>query len=136
MRYCDGMIFGLSKCFTTAAFLGRPMLRLSKFETGDWLGAHTELPAFVDALRAGTARAPSKADALRWFAFHHANTIIDPANLDLDLAQLMDHAMNPVNPVNPARWDRAWRAIWAVARQRCRRCRWTQSCVPCVWPEG
>jgi len=97
------MIFDLSKCFTSAAFLGKPMLRLSKFETGDWLGAHTELPAFVDALRAGTARAPSKADAPRWFAFHHANTIIDPTSPELDLAQLMDHAMNPVNP---ARWER------------------------------
>jgi hypothetical protein len=103
LRHCDGMIFGLSKCFTTAAFLGRPMLRLSKFETGDWLGAYTQLPEFVDALRSGTARAPTRSDALRWFAFHHANTVIDPANLDLDLAQLMDHAMNPVNP---ARWER------------------------------
>lgn len=103
LRHCDGMIFGISKCFTTAAFLGKPMLRISKFATGDWLDAYSDLPEFVDALRTGTARAPSRADAQRWFAFHHANTIIDPVSPDLDVQGLLDYA---VNPVNPARWER------------------------------
>jgi len=103
LRHCDGMIFGISKCFTTAAFLGKPMMRLSQFESGDWLGISTELPEFVNALRSGAARAPAKADALRWFAFHHANNVIDPLDPELDLTQLMDHA---AHPVNPARWER------------------------------
>ena len=103
LRHCDGMIVGHSKTFTTGAFLGKPMLHMSRFDVADWLGAYTDLQDFVAALRSGTARAPTKADALRWFAFHHANTVIDPLSPELDLECLIDHA---VNVVRPERWER------------------------------
>ena len=102
-KHCHGMIVGNSKSFAGCAFLGAPMLRISKFETGDWLKPYATLGQFVAALRSGDAMAASETDARRWFAFHLANTVIEPHSPELDLARILDHA---INPVNPARWER------------------------------
>lgn len=102
-RHCDGLIVGNSKSFTGCAMVGKPMLRITKFATGGWLQAYATLPPFIDALRSGTARAASETDARRWFAFHFANTVLIPKSPKLDLAEMLDHA---INPVNPARWEK------------------------------
>lgn len=102
-RHSDGMIVCNSKSFAGCAFLGKPTLRISKFASGEWLRFYASLGPFVDALRTGTARGADEADARRWFAFHLANTVVEPCSPELDLERLIDHA---VNPFNPARWER------------------------------
>lgn len=103
MRHCDGMIVCNSKSFASCAFLGRPTMRITRFQSGGWLNFYGSLGPFVDALRDRTAVGANEADARRWFAFHLANTVVEPHNPDLDLARLVDYA---INPVNPARWER------------------------------
>jgi len=102
-RHCDGTIVCNSKSFATCAFLGRPTMRITRFRSGDWLRFYSSLGPFVDALRSGSAVGADEADARRWFAFHLANTVVEPNSPELDLERLFDFA---TNPVNPARWER------------------------------
>jgi hypothetical protein len=102
-RHSDGMIVCNSKSFANCAFLGRPTLRISKFASGEWLRFYASLAPFIETIRLGTARGADESDARRWFAFHLANTVLEPCSPELDLEGLFDHA---VNPFNPARWER------------------------------
>lgn len=102
IRHGDGLIVRDSKAFAAGAFFGAPMLRLSRFVTGDWMKAYADLPAFLDAVRSGTARAASAADARTWFGFHHANNVFDAADPGLTLETLIDRVERPFDP---SRWE-------------------------------
>ena len=101
-QYSDGMILRDSKTIATAAFYGKPFLRLSHFASGDWMNAYTDPAAFLSDIRAGRARAAALEDALTWFAFHHANNSFVPQESDQSFAQLLDRVDKPVNP---DRWE-------------------------------
>ena len=101
IKHCHGTIVCNSKSFAHAAFYGRPILRISKFASGDWLHAYSALPPFIEALRAGNALTADEAEARRWFAYHHANCVVDPRDPDFDVHALVDRV---VNRVNPHRW--------------------------------
>jgi hypothetical protein len=101
IKHCHGIVVCNSKSFAMAAFRGVPMLRISKFASGEWLRAYTALPPFLAALRDGTALAADEADARRWVAYHHANCVLDPYCADFDAHAIVDRA---INRVNPARW--------------------------------
>jgi len=93
----DGMIVGNSKVISIAAFLGKPILRLSDHESGDWLNAYTDLPTYLGALRRGTANLPAQDAAKTFFAFHAANNIIDPTHEETDGRTILDMIESPVD---------------------------------------
>lgn len=68
-NHCDGMIVQNSKSFAAGAFFGKPMLRLSRRRTADWLHMYTDLDAFIAAIRNRTAATPDPDMARRWFAW-------------------------------------------------------------------
>lgn len=98
IQYSDGVVLRDSKSFATAAFYGKPLLRLSQFATGDWVRAYDNIAMFLSDVRAGRTRVPALADTLTWFAFHHANNAIVPNDAGETLGQLLDRVDCPVNP--------------------------------------
>ncbi|WP_294333043.1 hypothetical protein [uncultured Sphingomonas sp.] len=100
-RHADGMLLGDSKTFALAAFFGVPMLRQTRFATGGWLNAYAELPAFLDAVTAGTARAPAAGDAQLWFAQCLLNDAFDATGPQADVLARI------ARPVDPDRWEGA-----------------------------
>lgn len=101
MVSADGAILGDSKVYAMAGFHGTPLLRLSRFATGDWMNAHEDLDAFLDAIENGSCAVPDPGMARIWFAYHTANNLNCPRNTDLgagDLLQRLDH------PCDPDRW--------------------------------
>lgn len=105
-QHADAMIVGDSKSFAAAAFHGKPMLRLSKFESAPWLHAARDMPAFVESLLSGAARAPERAEAMRWFAFYLANEAFGPRDAEVDSAEIVARLERPIDP---ARWATAFR---------------------------
>lgn len=113
-RHCHGMAVGNSKCFGDALFSGTPILRLTRFRSGDWMNVHSEVEPFADAIRAGMARGASEADAQLWFACHFLNDSFDGADPSLTAAEIADRM---TNPVGEARWDKAL-AHWTTVLPR------------------
>ncbi|GLT00161.1 hypothetical protein GCM10007897_15450 [Sphingobium jiangsuense] len=101
--HADAMILGDSKCYSIAAFFGTPMLRRSRFATGGWMNAETDLDRFLERLGQGTLSAPDAKATRRWFAFHFANEAFTPDDPALTPSELIDRM---VTPINPDRWDR------------------------------
>lgn len=113
--HADAMILGDSKCYSIAAFFGTPILRRSRFATGDWLNAETDFDHFLDRLERGNLSAPDPDNARRWFAFHFANEAFAADDPALTAQELLDRM---VTPVNPDRWARGLaRFGGAAARQ-------------------
>ncbi|WP_033922699.1 hypothetical protein [Sphingomonas sp. 37zxx] len=113
-RDADGMLVGDSKVYALAGFFGTPMLRRSRFATGDWLNACADLPAFLAAVAQGTAARPDRVQARLWFAFHIANQLFDPSEPAFtaqDLFARLDR------PVDPARWDAGFARYRAITSQ-------------------
>lgn len=98
MTTADGVILGDSKVYAMAGFHRTPILRLSRFETGDWMHAYDDLAAFVDALTSGSSARPDGARAKTWFAYHTANNLNCPRRPDLTAASLIERLDNPCNP--------------------------------------
>lgn len=95
-KHCDGMILENSRSFAACAFFGAPVLRLSRFETADWLLASDELEPFVEAIRMGTARGPRPEHARTWFAYHVANDLFDPRDIGApDIIDRLDGGVRP-----------------------------------------
>lgn len=101
---CDAMIFRDSKSIAWAALYGKPVHRLSRFATGDWLRPSATLTGLNLAVRDGTSASPDPYDAVTWLGYHLANSAFDPADPALDLADLLDRIDRPFNP---KRWQRA-----------------------------
>jgi hypothetical protein len=97
IRASNGMIVSNSKVISIAAFLGKPILRLSDHATGNWLNAYSDLPNFLGALRQGAPNLPSQDEAKSFFAFHAANNIIDPIHEDTDGRLILDMVESPVD---------------------------------------
>ena len=95
---CDGMIIGNSKVWAACAALGTPMLRRSAFATGDWSGAYSKLALFLEAVTSGHAAKADPKLARRWFTFHLANNVFDPAAPDLTPADIAARIIHPVQP--------------------------------------
>ncbi|SFJ86556.1 hypothetical protein SAMN03159338_2600 [Sphingomonas sp. NFR04] len=102
LRHGAGVLLNDSKSFAVAAALGVPMFRQSRFASAAWLHAETDLPAYLAAVRAGTAQRPEMAAVRRWFAYHNANEAFYPTDPQLTGAMVIERALNPVDP---ARWD-------------------------------
>ncbi len=102
VQYSDGVILRDSKVVASAAFYGKPILRLSQFATGDWINAYDDIGTFLDDVGAGRARTAALDDALAWYAFHHANNAFVPYEARHSLQQLLDYVDQPVNP---DRWE-------------------------------
>lgn len=99
---CDGILLENSKSFAAAAFHGTPLHRHSAFPTGTWLRSYGTPEALFDAIADGSARGPDSDDAKSWFAYHLANSVIDPDHADTDAAALLGHILNPCDPT---RWE-------------------------------
>jgi hypothetical protein len=97
VRASNGMIVSNSKVISIAAFLGKPILRLSNHATGPWLNAYSDLRTFLGALREGAPNLPSQDEAKTFFAFHAANNIIDPTHPDTDGRLILDMVESPVD---------------------------------------
>ncbi len=98
IRASDGLIVSNSKVISIAAFLGKPVLRMSDHPTGQWLNAYSDLPLFLGALRAGTPNLPSQEEAKTFFAFHAANNLIDLTDKDMNGRQILDMVESPIDP--------------------------------------
>jgi hypothetical protein len=98
VRASDGMIVSNSKVISIAAFLGKPILRLSNHATGPWLNAYSDLRTFLGALREGAPNLPSQDEAKTFFAFHAANNIIDLTHEETDARLILDMVETPVDP--------------------------------------
>ncbi len=103
-RHSDGMIVGNSKSWSACAAYGTPMMRLSDFGTGNWLQAYAELPAFLIDIGNGSGGFADPEAARRWFAFHLANNVFDPADPALAADDLISRM---TDAVEPERWDYA-----------------------------
>ncbi|MDB5669049.1 MAG: hypothetical protein JWO25_8 [Alphaproteobacteria bacterium] len=111
-RHCDGILVGDSKAFALAAFFGKPMVRRSRFATGEWLGAYSEIDAFLADIAAGQPRVAAESDARIWAAFHLLNQAFDPQDPSLaadDVLGRMDRAFDR------GRWPAAMARIEALA---------------------
>jgi hypothetical protein len=97
VRASDGMIVSNSKVISIAAFLGKPILRLSPHATGHWLNSYSDLPSFLGALRGRAPNLPSQDEAKTFFAFHAANNIIDLTHKDTDARLILDMVETPVD---------------------------------------
>jgi len=102
----SGLIVSNSKVISIAAFLGKPVLRMSDHATGDWLSAYSDLSVFLGALRAGTPNLPSQEEAKTFFAFHAANNLIDLTHKEMDGRQILDMVESPADP---RRWPAGFR---------------------------
>jgi len=102
MTSADGAILGDSKVYAMAGFHGTPMLRLSRFATGDWMNAYEELDPFLDGVATGSCTAPDPASAKTWFAYHTANNLGCPRNPDLSGAEVLQRLEKPRDP---DRWE-------------------------------
>jgi hypothetical protein len=102
IQYSDGVVLRDSKAIATAAFYGKPVLRLSHFTTAEWINTYHDIRPFFDAVRAGRARTAAETDALTWFAYHHANNAFVPRDADQTFSQFLDRVDRPVNP---DRWE-------------------------------
>jgi hypothetical protein len=107
-QHADGMIVGDSKSFAAAAFFGTPLLRLSKFASGPWLRAYSDLDRFTEDLAAGEGAAARRDEAMLWFAFYLANEVFAPRDADLSGAELRARIERPVDP---ARWPDAFARV-------------------------
>jgi hypothetical protein len=114
-RDAQGMLVGDSKVYSTAAFFGTPMLRRSRFKTGNWLNAYSDFETFLPAVAGGDAVAAKQEDARRWFAFHVANNIVDPRDPELTPAALLARIDRPVDP---ARWEEGFARYRAAAPEQ------------------
>jgi hypothetical protein len=110
-RDAAGILVGDSKVYAIAAFFGTPMLRQSRFKTGEWLNAYTDPETFLSAVTAGTAVAADPDDARGWFAFHVANNLLDPNDPGLTAAELLGRMDRPMDP---ARWEQGFARFNAV----------------------
>ncbi|MCK0097969.1 hypothetical protein MWU38_01115 [Qipengyuania sp. S6317L1] len=117
MRAADGVYLGDSKAFSLAAFCGTPIVRRSKFESANWLGASENLEGFAADLIKGCALAPSDASARTWFACHAANNLVWPKDPELTGADILERLSKPFNP---ERWERnlgVYAADWMRGEQ-------------------
>ena len=115
MTSADGVILGDSKVYAMAGFHGTPMLRLSRFATGEWMNAQEAVDPFVDGLASGSCSRPDTASARTWFAFHTANNLCCPRDPDLTGEAVLGRLDNPVDT---NRWHRNFSyfaADWPVA---------------------
>jgi hypothetical protein len=97
VRASNGMIVSNSKAISIAAFFGKPILHLSGHASADWLNAYSDLRTFLGALREDAPNLPSQDEAKTFFAFHAANSIIDPAHPDTDGRMILDMIESPVD---------------------------------------
>jgi hypothetical protein len=104
-RHADGMIVGDSKSFAAAAFFATPILRISKFASGPWLGVYEDFDQFATALASGTCRAADRDDAIVWFAFYLANQAFAPGDAEVDGAEILSRIETQVDP---GRWRAAF----------------------------
>ena len=94
-KHCDAMIVGNSKSWAACAAFGTPLLRLSNFATGGWVNAYHSLPEFLQDLANGNARSADPQLARRWFTFHLANCLIDPADPTLSADKIIARINTP-----------------------------------------
>lgn len=99
----DAMLVSDSKMFALAGAMGTPLIRQSRFQTGEWLNAHDRIDGFLEGYAAGTALAPDEPRAKLWFAFHTANNLI---NLEETAISAADILARLDKPVDPGRWER------------------------------
>lgn len=100
--HCDALVVEDSKTWSLAAFLGKPVLRRTRFATGGWVNAYANWAPFLADVAAGRARAAARDDAMLWFGFHLANSIFSPRAEALSAAEVFARA---ARPVDSARWD-------------------------------
>lgn len=104
IKHCDAVIVGNSKCWSIAAAMGTPMLRLSDAPTASWVNAYDTLPPLLSDLARGSAIAADRAMTKRWFAHHILNSLVEPADPAFCAQDLIDRAFELADS---ARWDGA-----------------------------
>lgn len=110
MQEADGLLLFDSKIYSLAGYLGVPILRQSRFETGDWLDAYSDIDEFLPAVAEGRARKPDTDKAPIWLAYHVANDVIDPKDPEMTAAGILARLDTPVDT---ARWERAFAHYFA-----------------------
>ncbi|MEE4207028.1 MAG: hypothetical protein V2I39_12105 [Erythrobacter sp.] len=100
-QYSDAFVVGNSKSWSSAAFVGTPVVRLSGFATGEWVHAYRSVGAWLEDCRAGRVRRPDAVAARRWFAFHMLNNSIDTGDEWLHAEAIVARVLDPIDP---ARW--------------------------------
>ena len=102
IRHCDASVICDSKAFGYAAFFGKPILRLSSYESAPWMRAYRDLPPLLADLKAGTARAPLEDEARTWFGFHYADQVFAAQDPSLTADEIFGRIDRPVDP---RRWE-------------------------------
>lgn len=109
-QHADGMIVGNSKSWLGAAAFGTPILRLSQFRSGAWLGAYDDPRRFWTAIQSNEAMRPDRTIMRRWVAYYLANISIDltdPCVTGADIVARIEQ------PHDPSRWESAIRQYHA-----------------------
>ncbi len=104
IQHCDAVIVGNSKCWSIAAAMGTPMVRLSDAPTASWANAYRTLPLLLSDLSHGKAIGADSTMTKRWFAHHILNSSIEPADSGFCAQDLIDRASKPADI---AWWDAA-----------------------------
>ncbi len=100
--HSDAILLGDSKSFSLAAFFGTPILRRSRFPSGDWLHVTEDLDSLMERMGSGKLPCPDPALTRRWFSFHFANDAFDPLDPSLTASALVARMEQRVDP---ARWE-------------------------------
>lgn len=114
MRCAEGVLLGDSKSYALAGFCGTPIIRQSRFATGEWLNAYDDFEAFIAAIQAGNAARPDAQMARIWFAYHAANNLVSPRDPGLTGSALLERL---TTPFDSSRWERniaVFAAGWAT----------------------
>jgi hypothetical protein len=112
-QHADGMIVSDSKSFAAAAFYGTPLLRTSKFASGSWLRAYTDLDTFANAMAAGNAMAADREDAMFWFAYYLAAQAFAPGDADLTGTEILERI---TGEIHPQRWASSFARLTRLQR--------------------
>lgn len=96
--HCDAMVVGNSKSWAICAAFGTPIARLSDAPTAPWVNACKDVARLMSNLDAGTACAPDRRAAKRWFAHHILNRVFDAQAPDLTAHDIIGRAFAVSDP--------------------------------------
>lgn len=101
IQHSDGVVICESKSFGYAAFFQRPIFRVSKYRSADWMNSYLDFEKFLSDIVKESALAPVADEAMLWFGYHWANNVFALSDPELTLEDIIDRFERPVNP---ARW--------------------------------
>ncbi|MBD9510522.1 hypothetical protein IB265_27535 [Ensifer sp. ENS10] len=97
VQHSDGVVICESKSFGYAAFFQKPIFRVSKYRSADWMNAYLDFKLFLSDILKESAFVPVDDEAMLWFGYHWANNVFALSDPKLTLEDIVDRFERPVN---------------------------------------